>query len=75
LVVQAAANSVKIYGYTQAIPQPFLEKPDGGVEDARCGDARLQLSDEQLISMGNEAAAITFALNACEPPCRPSIIQ
>jgi hypothetical protein len=56
---------VNIAGYTEAIPQPYLRSEDGIEVLARSGDERLQLTQQDLVSMGDEAAAIRAALATC----------
>jgi hypothetical protein len=57
--------SMVIAGYTEAIPQPYLRSEDGTEVLARSGDERLQLSQQDLVSMGEELAAICVALATC----------
>jgi hypothetical protein len=61
-------QTVAIAGYTRPIEQPFLGQLDGQPVLAKMGDGRLQLTNEQLRGMGDEAARIVSALARCAAP-------
>jgi hypothetical protein len=61
-------SMVQIAGYTEAIPQPCLRSEDRTEVLARCGDEHVQLSQQDLVSIGEEAAAICTALDMCDWP-------